>query len=158
VVHWTVVHWTVVHWTVVHAVARPAEARAMTNLDPAEARSASAVSPSQRALAAVGALLAAMAVALAAYAAHAADGDTRSALQTAAAFAFGHGVALAALAPQTTRRLGRLALAALLLGTLLFSGSLAAAHTFATPTRLAPVGGLLMIGGWLLYAVHALRR
>ena len=46
-----------------------------------------------------GALFAAMAVALSAYAAHAVlDPEARTRLVTATAFAFGHGVALAALA------------------------------------------------------------
>ena len=64
-------------------------------------------------LAANGALCAAAAVALSAYAAHAAQGPAQARLQTAALFAFGHGVALAVLAPQSTRTLARLALAVL---------------------------------------------
>ena len=61
-------------------------------------------------LAATGAVLAALAVALAAYAAHAASADAQSRLQLAAVFAFGHGIALAALAPRAQRRIGRSAL------------------------------------------------
>jgi len=53
---------------------------------------------------------------------------------------------------------GTLALWMLAVGVLLFSGSLAAAHLFATPTTFAPIGGMLMIAGWLLYAVDTLRR
>ncbi|MBP6750745.1 MAG: DUF423 domain-containing protein [Xanthomonadaceae bacterium] len=79
-------------------------------------------------------------------------------LQTAAAFALAHGIALAALAPHCARRLGSLALMALAIGTLLFSGSLAGAHFFGWPTRLAPVGGSTMIVAWLVYAVDAWRR
>lgn len=111
-----------------------------------------------RLLIAFGGVLAAVAVALSAYAAHAVDGEAQHRLQTAALFAFGHGIALAALTPHARRQLGRIALAALLLGTLLFSGSLAAAVFFDTPTRLAPLGGSLMILAWLLYAADALRR
>ncbi|AWV07796.1 DUF423 domain-containing protein [Marilutibacter maris] len=111
-----------------------------------------------RALAGAGAVLAAVSVALAAYASHGADGEARTHLQTAAAFAFGHGLALCALAPQARRRFGRWALAGLLLGVLLFSGSLVAAHAFGWPTRLAPAGGSLMILAWLAYAVDAARR
>jgi uncharacterized membrane protein YgdD (TMEM256/DUF423 family) len=108
-------------------------------------------------LAAVGAVLAALAVALAAYAAHAAPPDAQSRLQLAAVFAFGHGIALAALAPQGRRRSGRIALWMLAVGVLVFSGSLVG-HVFAvTPTTLAPMGGMLMIAGWLLHAISALR-
>jgi uncharacterized membrane protein YgdD (TMEM256/DUF423 family) len=112
----------------------------------------------QRALAAIGAVFAAAGVALSAYAAHGADGAARASLQSAALFALLHGVALAALSRPADRRLSLAALAMLALGTLLFSGSLVAAHLLGTSTRLAPTGGLLLIGGWLLYAVAALRR
>lgn len=111
-----------------------------------------------RALVATGAVFAASAVALAAYASHGADGEARMRLQTAAAFALAHGIALASLAPHSARRLGSLALMALAIGTLLFSGSLAGAHFFGWPTRLAPIGGSTMIVGWLLYAIDAWRR
>ena len=108
-------------------------------------------------LAAGGAVLAALAVALAAYAAHAASPSAQSRLQLAAVFAFGHGIALAALAPRTQRRMGRTALWMLAVGVLLFSGSLAG-HVFAAmPTTLAPIGGILMIAGWLLHAFAALQ-
>ncbi len=112
----------------------------------------------ERGLAASGAILAAIAVALAAYASHGADGEARMRLQTAAAFALGHGIALTALAPRCARRLGMLALFGVLIGTLLFSGSLTAAHAFGWPTTLAPLGGTTMIAAWLLYAIDALRR
>ncbi|MCF7221108.1 DUF423 domain-containing protein [Marilutibacter chinensis] len=115
-------------------------------------------SPLQRGLASAGALLAALSIALAAYAAHAAGVDARAQLQLAAAFVFGHGLALCALAPRTMRRLGRAALAGLLVGVLLFSGSLVAAHVLGWPTRLAPAGASLMILAWLGYAVDAARH
>ncbi|MBW3551155.1 MAG: chromosome partitioning protein, partial [Proteobacteria bacterium] len=51
-----------------------------------------------RALTALGALMAAVSIALAAYAAHGLEPQSASRLQLAAVFAFGHGVALAALA------------------------------------------------------------
>lgn len=111
-----------------------------------------------RILAASGSVLAAAGVGLSAYAAHGAEGLARANLQSAALFALAHGIALAALSPHTPRRLGTLALAMLLLGVLLFSGSLAAAHFFGAPTRLAPMGGSMIMLGWLLYAVDALRR
>lgn len=104
-----------------------------------------------------GALCAAAAVALAAYAAHGATGEAQSRLLLAAAFAFGHGVALAVLAPSTIRRLGRLAVSMLYLGVLLFCGSLVFNVLAHWPTTLAPLGGTLLISGWLLYAVDSLR-
>lgn len=123
--------------------------------------SAAAPQPPQRfgrrALAAAGAVLAAAAVALAAYAAHGAEGLAQSRLQTAAAFAFGHGLALAALAPRADARLARLALAALLLGALLFAGGVAASVLTGTGSAVAPFGGTLLIAGWLCYALAALR-
>ena len=102
-------------------------------------------------LASLGSLLAGVSVALAAYAAHAADGEAQARLAQAAAFAFGHGLALAALAPLVQRRSGLVALLAMLLGVLLFSGSVAGAALWGLPTTLAPFGGMLMIGGWLLH-------
>ncbi|HEU0306774.1 MAG TPA: hypothetical protein VFR30_07380, partial [Lysobacter sp.] len=71
-----------------------------------------------------GALLAAVAVALSAYAAHAAEGAAQSRLHTAALFAFGHGVAFVAFAPLVQGRWRLGAAIALQLGVLLFSGSL----------------------------------
>src|SRR5207342_1052578 len=105
-----------------------------------------------RLLTATGAVLAAAAVALSAYAAHAAQGSAQASLYIAAILTFGHGIALVALAPRTPTQLHFLALCGLLLGTLLFSGSL------ELPVRLAPLGGSVLILSWLLYAVAALRR
>jgi uncharacterized membrane protein YgdD (TMEM256/DUF423 family) len=112
-----------------------------------------------RLLAAMGAVLAAAAVGVSAYAAHAVDDSARSTLYTAAAVAFGHGLALAALTRGTPgRRLHFLALCGLLSGTLLFSGSLVLHHAVGLPLRLAPLGGGVLIFSWLLYAAAALRR
>lgn len=105
----------------------------------------------RRALAGVGSLLAGVAVGLAAYAAHGAEGEAQARLMQAAAFAFGHGLALAALAPLAQRRGALVALVAMLVGVLLFCGSLAAAALLGTPTTLAPTGGVLMIGAWLVH-------
>lgn len=112
------------------------------------------VPPARSALVAAGALLAAAGVALSAYAAHA-DGAAR--LQSAALMALVHGLALAALGRQAQGALGHAALLALLLGTLVFAGALLGGHVAGWSTRPAPIGGLLMIGGWLLYAIDALR-
>ena len=115
-------------------------------------------SPHRRSwLAANGALCAAAAVALAAFAAHGASGEAQSRLWLAAVFAFGHGLAIAVLAP-TAHGLGRVALALLYMGMLLFSGSLVFNVLAQWPTTLAPFGGTLLIAGWLVYAAEALRR
>jgi uncharacterized membrane protein YgdD (TMEM256/DUF423 family) len=94
--------------------------------------------PPPRLFVAFGALCAASGVALSAYAAHAVQGVAAAQLSTAALFALLHGIALTALAPVASDRIGRFALGMLALGTLLFSGSL--------------------VAHWLLYAVGALRR
>ena len=109
-------------------------------------------------LALCGGVLAAMAVGLSAYASHGAEGQAQANLQTAAMFAFGHGLALAALTAGTARRMGKTGLYALLLGTLLFSGSLVGGALGGLPTRLAPAGGITLMLGWVLWAVDAVRR
>lgn len=111
-----------------------------------------------RSMAAAGAICAAASVALSAYASHAAAGPEQVRLFLAAGLGLVHGAALAALAPAASSRAQAFALALLLAGTVLFSGTLAAAHFFGTPTRLAPVGGSALIAGWLLQALAAWRR
>lgn len=105
-----------------------------------------------------GALLAAASVALSAYASHADSGAGQASLQAAAAIAFGHGVALAALSPLARGRLAATALLAMLLGTLLFSGGIVVAHFADGLARTAPFGGTLLIAAWLAWAIDALRR
>jgi uncharacterized membrane protein YgdD (TMEM256/DUF423 family) len=110
-------------------------------------------------LAAAGAVLAACAVALAAYAAHAsAAAGHQGPLFTAAAIAFGHGLALQTLGPDSRRRLRRGLLLGLLLGTLLFCGSVVAAQLFGMSAKLAPLGGGLLILCWLGLGFDHLRR
>lgn len=111
-----------------------------------------------RVLAASGALLAGAAVALSAYAAHAATPSARSQLFVAAIMAFGHGVALVTLGRYSIARLAVASLAMLLAGVTLFSGSVVARNVLGWPSVLAPFGGGLMMLGWLLQAIHALRR
>jgi uncharacterized membrane protein YgdD (TMEM256/DUF423 family) len=111
-------------------------------------------------LACIGGLLAAAAIGLAAYAAHgvADDALVQSRLQTAALYGFGHGVALAVLGLGAERLLAKLSLWLLLLGTLAFSGSLVGGALWHWSTGLAPVGGVTMMLGWVVYALNALRR
>jgi uncharacterized membrane protein YgdD (TMEM256/DUF423 family) len=46
----------------------------------------------------------------------------------------------------------------LLVGVVLFSGSLVGEALRGWSTAAAPVGGMLLIGGWLVLAAHSLRR
>ncbi|MBB5014246.1 DUF423 domain-containing protein [Rehaibacterium terrae] len=112
----------------------------------------------QRLLTATGAIACGLAVALGAYASHGVDGEAQARLGLAALFAFGHGLALVALAPRAAGWLALSALAALLAGMLLFAGSLALAVFAGTGTAAAPFGGVLMMLGWWLLAVAALVR
>lgn len=110
-------------------------------------------------LAAIGALLCAGSIGLAAYAAHGvADPGAQEALRSACLYGFGHGIALAALAPGARQALARWALRLLLLGTLLFSGSIVLHHLAGMASGVAPAGGVAMMLAWLLWAVSALRR
>lgn len=111
-----------------------------------------------RCLSASGAWFAAAGVALAAYAAHAAVGPDQARLQTAAVFAFGHGIALALAGRTALSRLASAAMGMIWLGVLLFCGSLSGSVIAHWPARLAPAGGMLMIAGWLAYSVDLLRR
>ena len=114
--------------------------------------------PAARLFAAVGALFCAIAIALGAYAAHAVDAAAGARLQTASLYLFLHGIALLALQPRLRTR-GRLLVAGtLVLGVLLFAGSLVGAALFGWPTRLAPAGGMLMIGGWVAWALLQFSR
>jgi uncharacterized membrane protein YgdD (TMEM256/DUF423 family) len=105
----------------------------------------------------IGSLLAAIAVALSAYAAHALEGAGQARLQTAAIFAFGHGAAFVALAPQVRGRWLVVAALALQAGVVLFCGSLVGNVLLGWPTALAPTGGMLLIAGWATWAIAALR-
>jgi uncharacterized membrane protein YgdD (TMEM256/DUF423 family) len=109
-------------------------------------------------LGAAGAVLAAATVALSAYATHAAHGNARNFLYIAAILGFGHGIALAALAPRTDGRLHFVALCGLLLGAVLFSGSLTLRYVFDVPMRLAAIGASVLILSWLLHAIATLGR
>jgi len=110
-----------------------------------------------RTLAACGALLAAASVALAAYAAHGAGTADQGRLHVAAAVAFGHGLALAALARGVNGRAAALPLWGLLLGTLLFAGGIASGVLLGSGAALAPIGGTALILAWLGQALNTWR-
>ncbi|MBB4592891.1 DUF423 domain-containing protein [Xanthomonas cannabis] len=110
-------------------------------------------------LAFCGGLLAATAVGLSAYASHGvSDALVQSRLQLASLYAFGHGAVLTVLGATDTRALARVGLSLLLLGTVLFSGSLVGGALLHWPTSLAPVGGMSLMLGWVVLAIGALRR
>ena len=108
-------------------------------------------------LPAIAALVCGLSVALGAYASHAASAQDRHRLALAAVFAFAHGLALIAMA-QRKSLLGDFGKLSFLAGIVLFSGSLAAAVFFATGTRAVPLGGSLLILGWLLAAADYWRH
>lgn len=111
-------------------------------------------SRSMRVLAALGALCCAIAVGAGAYAMHATlTPQNHQRFGLTALFLFAHGLALAALAPRTASRVRQVGLCVLLLGTLLFTGSLACAALLGMKPVLAPFGGGAMMFGWVLVAV-----
>lgn len=112
----------------------------------------------RRAFAAAGALMCALAIALAAVAAHAASDIARERLEPAALYLLVHGLALAILAPRQSLRLEWLALLAWLAGSALFSGTLVLSVATGVSAALAPAGGTLLIVGWLLQALAMLQR
>ena len=111
----------------------------------------------RRGLAAAGALYAATAIALGAYAAHGLPPDAAARMQTPLLYLLVHGVALAALAPRQRHALELAALFGFLAGVLLFCGSVIGAVLAGWPTMLAPFGGSLLIGSWIAIAVSAMR-
>jgi uncharacterized membrane protein YgdD (TMEM256/DUF423 family) len=99
-------------------------------------------------------------VALSAAAVHSGAGQT---LETAARFLMFHAPALLGLMAlivtgTVSSRLGRGAAAALILGLALFSGDLAVRAFYAVPLfpMAAPMGGVLLMGGWLLVGAASL--
>jgi uncharacterized membrane protein YgdD (TMEM256/DUF423 family) len=111
-----------------------------------------------RHFAAFGALACGAAIALSALALHARVGDhEREQLAIAAAMAFGHGLALVAIAVRASR-LATLARIGFVAGIVLFCGSLIGAALQGWPTTLAPAGGIALMLGWAILAIDLLRR
>ena len=106
-----------------------------------------------RTLAAIGTLACGVAVGMGAYAMHSAlMPEIRQRMGMAALFLFAHGLALASLAPGSRSRVRRIGLCVILVGMVLFCGSLALAALQGFEPVLAPFGGSLLILGWLLIA------
>jgi len=108
-------------------------------------------------LPALAAVICALSVALGAYASHVASPQDQKHLAIAAIFAFANGLALIVVSPRDSR-LATMSRWCLLGGIILFSGSLAGAALFSTSTAAAPVGGSLLIIGWLLAAADYWRK
>jgi len=112
---------------------------------------------SMRILAGIGALACGVAVGIGAYAMHGAlTPQNHELLVIAAAFLFAHGLALASLAPGTRSRLRQAGFLALMIGTILFAGSLVFAALLGIAPTLAPFGGGLLLFGWLLIGLELL--
>lgn len=115
------------------------------------------IAPKRAVLSAFAAFVCGLSVLLGAYASHAMTGLAQQRLALAALFAFAHGLALIALAGRSGRT-ASVVKCAFALGIVFFSGSLAAAALAGTATALAPVGGMLLIAGWLALAVDFWRK
>ncbi len=110
-----------------------------------------------RLLTALAGLMGASAIALSAYAAHM---DSNSNLVTASQFLLIHAVAVAALSLTRPRGMVLFASSLLALGALLFCGDLCL-RVFASRALFhmaAPLGGMVMIGGWFFVFVSAFTR
>jgi uncharacterized membrane protein YgdD (TMEM256/DUF423 family) len=111
-----------------------------------------------RAGAAIGVLACGASVALSAMAAHFhGDALDRQRLALAAAMAFGHGLALVAIAARASR-LAALARLGFVAGIVLFCGSLLGAAWCDWPTTAAPAGGVALMLAWAILAADFLRR
>lgn len=113
----------------------------------------------RRAQGSCGALLALLAIGCSAWATHGlAPGRAQHNVLMACLYAFGHGAVLAVLAQQALSALARAGLWVLLCGVLLFSGSLLAGAVLGWSARAAPLGGLLLMLGWLLLSLGFWQR
>ena len=118
-----------------------------------------------RMLTALGCVILAIAVAAEAYAAHGLSAHAAPALvirfERATHYLIVHGLALIGLAAQLRTPIQRIAIGVVILGLSLFAGGLSLSVFWPDTgwTRMAPVGGSLMIFGWLgLAAGFALQR
>lgn len=72
-------------------------------------------------------------------------------------FAFAHGLSLVVLVRVSDNRSNLGACSLILIGLLLFSGSLASAAIWQTATTFAPAGGMALILAWCWTAVNLFR-
>lgn len=110
------------------------------------------------------ALLGMLGVGAGAFGAHALRGrmepELFNAFATGAAYALAHAAALTGLAHWTASRLAGIAALLIAAGALVFSVSLfvMALTEVRALGAITPVGGVLMLGGWALLALAAIRR
>lgn len=109
----------------------------------------------ERHIEAMAAMSAAMAIAAAAFGAHAAQGEAVEWLHTGGQYQLIHAVAAITLVNRT-----RGPALALLIGSLIFANTLYAMAIGAPRWfgAITPIGGALMIGGWLWFAYRAFRQ
>lgn len=108
-----------------------------------------------RALHILAALAAALAIAAGAFGAHGMEGKAAEWLRTGGLYGLIHAVAILSVAPRV-----RVAAWLLLVGSLIFSTTLYA-MAFGAPRiigAVTPIGGLLMIAGWLWFAWMEFKR
>jgi len=109
----------------------------------------------------LGALAGLSGVALSAYAAHALSGQAQASVNAAVEMQMFHALGLLFVAMWARRGLWlvRLAGVAFVVGMVLFCGSISETYIHGTKlTQFAPAGGMVLMGGWLLLALSALRR
>ena len=94
---------------------------------------------------------------MSAYASHGLESDARARMLTACYFAFAHSLSLIVLVRFSPTRSNCGACSLMLLGLVLFSGSLASAVLWQTPSTLAPSGGMALIFAWCWVAMNFLR-
>ena len=112
----------------------------------------------RRVLASGGAICCAIAIAWAAYSAHAIEAALRPRADSAMLLLLVHGLALAVFAPRQRSRIEQFALIGWAFGIVAFCGSLMLSVVAGTSTSLAPAGGVALMLAWVLQAVAALRR
>jgi uncharacterized membrane protein YgdD (TMEM256/DUF423 family) len=109
----------------------------------------------------IGALAGLSGVGLSAYATHALTGQAQVSVNAAVEMQLFHALALLFTAMWARRGgvLVRLAGLAFIVGMVLFCGSISETYIHGTKlTQFAPAGGMILMGGWLLLALSALRR
>jgi uncharacterized membrane protein YgdD (TMEM256/DUF423 family) len=109
----------------------------------------------QRFFSSVGAIFCLLAIMMSAYASHGLqDAVAQHRLNLAAAFAFMHGLSLIIFNAVSLRKaISYMPCVLMLLGVLLFSGSLALSAMFNLRSALAPTGGVCMMLAWLWIAI-----
>ena len=101
------------------------------------------------------ALSAAMAIAAAAFGAHAAHGEAVDWLHTGGQYQLVHAVAAIMLADRARGPALMLLIGSLIFAATLYAMAIGAPRWFGAIT---PIGGAMMIGGWLWFAYRALRQ